>query len=106
MKQKLLFILLPVLFLTTFLVAQTKTWNISSGWPESAPFAGYPACDPPTDCTVIVDNLTIVPHTTSSNMGQIEARVVDFGDGFVSTQAFRTNGSAGGTAELPALDAI
>lgn len=101
MKQKLLYFILSMLFSATFVTAQTKTWNFSSGWPEVDGFVGYPACDPTSNCTVTVDNLTIVPHTSTSNMGQINASVIDFGDGFVSSLRFRTNGSSGGTPELP-----
>ena len=101
MKQKLLLFILPMLLLTTLLNAQTKTWNFSSGWPEIDGFVGYPACDPPTDCAVLVDNLTIVPHTSTANMGEITSDVIDFGDGFVSAVRFETNGSAGGTIESP-----
>ncbi|MEL0455855.1 T9SS type A sorting domain-containing protein [Flavobacteriaceae bacterium SZ-1-7] len=97
MMKKLLLIILPVLFFTATLQAQTKTWDFSSNWPETDGFAGYPAAGG----TVVVDNLTIVPHTSSDNMGQINASVIDFGDGFVSALRFRTNGSSGGTAELP-----
>lgn len=101
MKQKLLYFILSMLFTATFVTAQTKTWNFSSGWPEVNGFVGYPACDPPTNCAVQVDNLTIVPHTSTANMGEITSDAIDFGDGFVSTVRFETNGSAGGTTELP-----
>jgi hypothetical protein len=99
MKKRLLFIILPVLFLATFTTAQTKTWDFSNTWPEVIGFTGYPTAGGP----VTVQNLTIYPHDGGTdNMGQIDAKALDFGDGFVSTARFKTNGSSGGTPEAPA----
>ncbi len=96
MKQKLLLFILPMLLISTTLFAQTKVWNFSSGWPESDGFVGYAGCtDPAINCPVIIDNLTIVPHTSTGNMGEITADVIDFGDGFISAVRFETNGSSG-----------
>ncbi|PRP68064.1 T9SS type A sorting domain-containing protein [Nonlabens agnitus] len=99
MKKTLLFFL-PLLFVSAMTTAQTKTWNFSDGWPETDGFPGY-AADPDGTNPVVVDNLVIQPHTSNNNMGQITTSVLDFSDGFTSSLRFRTNGSAGGTAELP-----
>lgn len=97
MKQKLLLLILPVLFFTVTTQAQ-KTWNFSEEtiWPISA---GIPAAGGP----VVVDQLTIVPHSSSDNMAQIENSSVDFGDGFTSARRFKTNGSGGASGAMPTV---
>jgi hypothetical protein len=95
MKQKLLLIILPTLLFCATIQAQ-KVWDFSNEtiWPLTS---GIPALGG----AIVVDQLTLQPHTSSDNFGEVAASAVDFGDGFVSTNRFRTNGSAGGTPELP-----
>lgn len=97
MKKQLLLFILPMLLLTATMQAQ-KVWNFSddSIWPISP---GITAAGGP----VVVDQLTLVPHSSSDNMAQIENSVVDFGDGFVSARRFKTNGSAGTSGALPTV---
>ena len=98
MKQKLLLIILPTLLFCATIQAQ-KVWDFSNEtiWPLSTGILGTSNGGTP----IVVDQLTLQPHTTSDNFGEVGASSVDFGDGFVSTNRFRTNGSAGGTTELP-----
>ncbi|WP_370479157.1 T9SS type A sorting domain-containing protein [Tamlana flava] len=85
--KKLLLIILPVLFFTVTMQAQ-KTWNFSDEgtWPLNDGIG----LDP-----VIIDNLALYPHSSNTNMGQVDGSSVDFGDGFVSTNRLKTNGSGG-----------
>lgn len=97
MKQKLLLLMITVVFFTVTVQAQ-KTWDFSNDviWPISP---GITAAGG----QVVVDQLTIQPHSSSDNMAQIENSVVDFGDGFVSARRFKTNGSAGTSGALPTV---
>ncbi len=87
MMKKLLLIVLPVLFITVTVQAQ-KTWDFSdeATWPLSDGIGSDP---------VLVDNLALYPHSSNTNMGQVDGSSVDFGDGYVSTNRLKTNGSGG-----------
>lgn len=90
MKQKLLLIILLVLFFTAALRAQNHVWDLgndTANWPTTAGF----------DVTTTIDGLTVVPG--GSTTGTIEAKSVTWFSGtaneYTSTNRFKLNGSSG-----------
>jgi len=90
MKQKLLFIILPMLFLASTLQAQNHVWDLgkdTANWPVTPGF----------DVTTTIDGLTVVPG--GSTTGTIEANSATWFSGtpaeYKSTNRFKLNGSGG-----------
>ena len=88
MTKKLLFIILPMLFMTTLITAQDHVWdfgNDTTNWPTNA-----------TALTVdtTVDGLTQVPGG-GSGFGIVEANSSSWGDGYTSVNRWKAGGNSG-----------
>ncbi len=100
MKQKLLFLILPVILFTATLQAQDKVWdfaNPSANWP-----LGFAGVSTPT----VIDNLGLVPGDGITNMGQIDGNNQTWTDGFTGSQRIKQNGAGVNSGVVPENDNV
>lgn len=110
MKQKLLFIVLPMLLFTATLQAQTKIWDFG-GDPGSTsaeqiamwPIAAFNAAE---GTTVVKDKLVLHGDSSGDKFGQIEnsgGKTWDAGtaDEYTAVNRFKFNGGSSPNANLP-----
>jgi len=104
MKRKLLYLTTIVLSAFTTINAQTTTWDLGNiGW--TGPAAGVASGTPVINFAQTFENLTLVPHTSSTTyFGVVEAnKPATFSDGFTATSRFKFNGGGSPSGNKPTL---
>ncbi|MBW7674734.1 T9SS type A sorting domain-containing protein [Chryseobacterium chendengshani] len=86
MKNTFILSLLFGLFFTSLINAQSKTWDFgnSATWPVSS---GYSA-------DTLYDNLAMIPGSSVTNLGAVEANSATFLDGYTAAKRFKLNGGS------------
>lgn len=86
MKNTFILSLLFGLFFTNLFNAQSKTWDFgnSSTWSVSS---GY-------SVDTLFDNLAMIPGSSVTNLGAVEANSATFLDGYTAAKRFKLNGGS------------
>jgi hypothetical protein len=95
MKQKLLLIILPMLFFTATLEAQDKVWDFGNNSGGFWPINGG------TDTNIVIDNFGLFPGSGVTNFGEVQLSSKTWGDGYSGDNRLKFNGGSSPSGNMP-----